>query len=303
MAINRTEIFKKVNKVIRKHFKPTLPNSRMPLLEQLVYAACLENSNAEAAEQAYAALEEQFFDWNEIRVSTVTELSEVIHMLTEPRAAANRVKRSLQSVFEANYSFELEAFKKENIGIAVKRIRGYQGAVTPFAVAYVTQNALGGHAIPLGAGALDVLFIIGAISEKEKSAHSVPGLERAIPKNKGPEFGSLINQLGIEFQRTPFGPPVRKIILEIEPSAKDRLPKRQSKTVKPKRPVKKAKTALKKPKKGTKPKTVKKKVTVKKKKASTASKKPARVKTKKRATVKKVKKKVATKRGAKRKPK
>jgi endonuclease-3 len=301
MASNRTEIFKKVNKVVKKHFKPTLPNLRMPLLEQLVYAACLENSNSDPADQAYAALEEQFFDWNEIRVSTVTELSEVIHMLPDAKAASSRVKKSLQSAFEANYSFDLEAFKKENIGVAVKRLKGYQG-VTPFAVAYVTQNALGGHAIPLGAGALEIFFIIGAISEKEKAAHSVPGIERAIPKNKGPEFGSLINQLGVEFQRTPFGPAVRKIILEIEPSAKDRLPKRRSKTAKPKRPEKKAKAALKKPQKGAKAKTVTKKVTVKKKKTA-AAKKPVKAKTKKKTTVKRVKKKVATTRGAKRKPK
>ncbi len=40
------------------------------------------------------------------------------------------------------------------------------------------------------------------------------------------EFGSLLHQLGAEFHASPHSPKVRKIMLDIEPTAKDRLPKR-----------------------------------------------------------------------------
>ncbi len=288
MASNRSALISKTHKVLKKHFKPVPPNQRLPLLEQLVYACCLEDATAEAADQAFAALEEQFFDWNEVRVSTVTELAEVMNTLSHPRAAAARVKKTLQSVFEANYSFDLEAFKKENIGAAVKKLQNYNG-ITPFCVSYVTQNSLGGHSVPIGQGALDVMHIVGAINDKEKKTGQVPGLERAIPKSKGAEFGSLLNQLGVEFQRTPFGPAVRKIILEIEPQAKDRLPKRRTKAQAKKEAAaekKKKLPAKAASKKAAKKKPITKKVKVKKKKSAAVAKPKAKKKKNAAAKVK-----------------
>jgi len=227
-APNRTALLTKLHKTLKKQYQPTLPNLKMPLMEQLLYACCLEDATPAAASKAFAALTEHYFDWNEVRVSTVTELSETISMLPEPVAAASRVKRVLQSVFESAYSFDLEGLKKQNIGVSQKRLAKYDG-VTPFGVAFATQTALGGHSIPLGRGALDVLYAIGAVSEKERLAGEAPGLERAIPKNKGLEFGSLINQIGVEFQRSPNSPAVKKLLLSIAPDAKERFPKRGAK--------------------------------------------------------------------------
>jgi hypothetical protein len=59
-------------------------------------------------------------------------------------------------------------------------------------------------------------------------------LERAIPKTKGVEFGSLAHQLGAEMFASPYSPSLHKILLEISPDAKDRLPKRAAKGAKPK---------------------------------------------------------------------
>ena len=228
MTANRATLLTKTHKVLKKHFKPVAPNLRAPLMHQLIYACCLEDATAEAADPAFAALETQYYDWNEVRVSTATELGESMHMLPAPKTAAARLKRVLQSVFEANYSFDLEFLKKENIGAAVKKLYKYKG-VSPYAAAYVTQTALSGHSIPVGNGALNALYVIGVIDEKEKATGSVPGLERAIPKNKGIEFGSLLNQLGVEFERAPHAQAARTILVEIAPDAKDRLPKRRTK--------------------------------------------------------------------------
>ncbi|MCE9547944.1 MAG: hypothetical protein K8T25_20930 [Planctomycetia bacterium] len=224
-AMNRTAILTKIHKALKKHYTPTVPNLKLPLLEQLLLACCLEDAPPAAAEKAMAALDEQYFDLNEVRVSTVTELSETLSMLPESAAAASRVKRTLQSVFEATYSFDLESLKKQNIGAAQKRLAKFDG-ISSFAVAYATQTALGGHSVPLAGGALHALYVLGAISEKERAAGVVPGLERAIAKNKGHEFGSLINQLGVEFGRNPFAPNIRKLLMSIVPDAKDRFPKR-----------------------------------------------------------------------------
>ncbi|MBI2827392.1 MAG: hypothetical protein HYX69_22180 [Planctomycetia bacterium] len=224
---NRSSLLGRLHKVLKKHFKPQAPAER-PLLEQLLFACCLENTRHETAEQAYAAVSTAFFDWNEVRVSTVKELAEVMHTLPAAETAAGALKRTLQSAFEATYSFDLEALKKQNIGQAINRLKKFNGT-TPFTIGFVTQTALSGHAIPLDRGALDVLFIIGAASEKEVQSGEVAGLERAIAKNKGIEFGSLLHQLGAELSLAPFSPAVHKILLEVAPDAKDRLPKRHVK--------------------------------------------------------------------------
>jgi len=224
---NRSNLLARLHKTLKKHFKPVaLPNR--PVLEHLLYACCLENARYEAADQAYASVSTSFFDWNEVRVSTPRELADVMHGLPNAMAAANNLKNTLQSAFEATYSFDLEAMKKQNLGLAIQRLKKFHGA-SPFVVGYVTQAGLAGHAIPLDRGALDVLFIVGAATEDEVSKAEVAGLERAIPKTKGAEFSSLLHQLAAELVATPFGPNVHKILLEAAPDAKDRLPKRHVK--------------------------------------------------------------------------
>ena len=69
------------------------------------------------------------------------------------------LKQSLQSAFEATYSFDLEGLKKQNLGQAIQRLKKFKGT-TPFTIAFVTQAALGGHSIPLDRGALYVLYIV-----------------------------------------------------------------------------------------------------------------------------------------------
>ena len=230
---DRGALIGKAHKILKKHYKPVEYVER-PLLENLLFAACLENSRYEAAEAAFKALADGFFDWNEVRVSTVEELGEAMPMLADPQAAAGNVKRTLYSIFESTYSFDIESMKKMNLGAAIQKLEKHEG-VTPFAIGVVTQASPGGHSIPLDRGAFEVLKIVGIASDSDVSKGVVPGLERAIPKSKGVEFGSLLHQLGAELIASPFSTNVHKILLEIAPDAKDRLPKRQAKV--PPKPV------------------------------------------------------------------
>lgn len=225
---NRAALINKALKVVRKHFKPATPAKDRSLLEHLLYACLLENSTHEAADKAFTALTGEYFDWNEVRVSTIRELAEVLKPLSDPAESATRLKRILQSVFETHYSFDLEALKKQNIGVAVKQIEKYNGS-TPFVVAFVTSQALGGHAIPVSAGLLESLRIVGVVTPQEAAKGLVPGLERAVPKSKGAEAASVLHQLGVEMHKSPYGPKIKQLLLEIEPAAKDDLPKRPAK--------------------------------------------------------------------------
>ena len=225
-APSRTAQFTRLSKILKKYYQPVAPDAGRSVLEHLLFACLLENAPYAAAEEAMAALVHTFFDWNEIRVSSVRELSEVIAGLPQPSTAAHHVKRVLQSVFEATYSFDLEDLRKQNLGPAVERLHKIDGT-TPFAVAYAVQAALGGHSIPVDAGTLRVLLLVGLISERDAAAGVVPGLERAIAKNAGMEFGSLLHQLGADFVASPYTPSMHEILLEITPEIKDRLPRRR----------------------------------------------------------------------------
>jgi endonuclease-3 len=227
---NRTALLNKTHRVLKQHYTSVAPPAERPLLEHLVFATVLENAPFEIAEKIYTHLSKNFFDWNEVRVSTLTELSEVTRSLPDPLAAASNLKRILQGVFESTYSFDLEPVKKQNISQGIKQLERL-GGTTPFSLAYVTQAALSGHAIPLDRGALDVLAIVGVISESEAQSGKLNGLERVIAKTKGVEFGSLLHQLAAEYVANPFSVSVRKMLLSINPEAKDRFPKRGAKKV------------------------------------------------------------------------
>lgn len=226
MAVpNRTALIEKTYKALKKHYKPVESTVKRSVLEHLLYALILENAPFDLAEKSFERIREVSFDWNEVRVSSVSELAEIMSGIADARQSAANLKRILHSVFETQYSFELEHLHKENIGKATSDLAKHQGC-TPFAIAYVVQHALDGHAIPLDKGSLDALYIVGVIDEKERQAGTAPGLDRAIPKKKGVEFFSLLHQLGAELFASPFSKKVRDILLEINPDGKDRLPKR-----------------------------------------------------------------------------
>ncbi|HEV7225724.1 MAG TPA: hypothetical protein VGN42_23660 [Pirellulales bacterium] len=229
---NRMAVLTKMHKVLKKHYKPVAIPERT-VLEHLLYACCLENSHYEQADKAFAAVSTSFFDWNEVRVSTVKELAEVMNMLPEAQASAANLKRALQGVFESTYSFDLEPLKKQNLGQAQQRLKKLEGT-TPFTISYLTQATLGGHSIPVDRGLMQAFVILGLAGAADRSAGVVPGLERAIPKNKGVEFASLAHQLSADLIANPYSPGLHKILLEIAPDAKDQLPKRPVKGVKPK---------------------------------------------------------------------
>ena len=304
-AAERNKLINKLYKVAKSKYDPVIPPSDRPVLEHIMYACCLEDSAFEAADQSMARLLENYFDWNEVRVTTNVELAEVMNALHDPGEAAWRLKRTLHNLFETYYSFDLDSMRKENLGKAVQSLEKLKNT-TPFVVAYTSQNALGGHSIPIDRAMSNLFFAIGLMSEKEMAAGKVTGLERAIAKNKGQEFFSVVHQLAAAYMAKPFSNDIRKIITSISASAKDRFPKRKTKadeTAKPaaagktKKAAAAKKTAPKAEAKTAPVKTAKKKAAATKSSKPVAAKKPAAAKktaaSKQSKTTKKVAKKAA----------
>jgi endonuclease-3 len=236
-APNRSSLLAQVHKVLKRHYESVPPDSSRSLLEHVIYGTLLENAPYAAADAVLTSLQEAYFDWNEVRVAAVTDLTDQLRRLPDPQQTATSLRDVLQAIFDTTFSFDIEHLRKENLGKAVERLQKLKGS-RPFMVSYVVQAGLGGHAIPLDRGALDVFSVLGAVTPAERSAGSVPGLERTIPKNKGIEFGSLLHQLSADFVANPYSPSVQKVLLDINPAAKDRLPKRGKKAEEAEKPAK-----------------------------------------------------------------
>ncbi len=224
-AAERQKLVAKLHKVLKGHYPERLPDTSRPLLEQVLFACCLENAEYEAAEKAFTRLLENSFDLNEVRVTTVAELAEVLTGLPDPSKAALALRRALQAVFESTYSFSLEHAKKQSVSQGVKTLESLQ-ALTPFVQVYITSTALGGHGVPLDEGGLIALYLAGIISRDEYDQGEAPGLDRLITKKIGKEFGSLLHQFGAELIASLHGVKAKKILSEISADVKDRMPKR-----------------------------------------------------------------------------
>ncbi len=224
-ATHRADKINKLFKVARKFYQPVEPPSNRTVIEHLLYSCCLENATFEQADEVFARLQEEYFDWNEVRVTTTAELAEVMKKLPDATEASNRIRRTLHGLFEAHYSFDIEFLRKENLGKAIEQIEKYRG-VSPFCLSYVSQSVLGGHSIPVDESLLLLMQVIGVVTESEAAAFRITGLERTIPKNKGIEFFSVVHQLAVAFHSNSFNKDIRAIVLEIDKGAAERFPRR-----------------------------------------------------------------------------
>ena len=235
---NRAAKYEQLHKSLKKHFKLASEPGERTVLEHLVYACCLEEAKAEQADEAFAKLQQAYFDWNEVRVTTVIELGEALNSLPNPTQAGHRIKRCLQSLFEGRYQYDIEDMKKANLSKATEEIGAWKG-VSPFILNYVSQNALGGHAIPTDGFAIEMLVQLEILTSVEAEKKVAQGVERAIPKGKGFEFGSLLHQLAVEFHQHPKNASVAAVFKDFGLSPKAKAPPKPApkKEVKPALPV------------------------------------------------------------------
>lgn len=166
------------------------------VLEELIYAACREGTTTADADRAYAALRRAFVDWNEVRVSTVPEVGEVLRPLPQPGSRAKRIIALLQAVFEERYSYDLGDVVKKGLKDAARKFRFYKDGVDDYAVAWVVQRTLGGHAVPLDGPTVRVLRRLGVVEagDDAESPEALRGsVEHLIPKAKDAEFTELFS--------------------------------------------------------------------------------------------------------------
>ena len=169
-----------------------------PVLQQFIYGLCREDATREQADEAYRFLCEKFFDWNEIRVSSIRELEEAFDGMNDTETRAQRLIAFLQEVFEIHFAFDLDKLQKEGVKTASKKLCRYQAA-NDYIVSWVTQRSLDGHAIPVDAPTLRCSRRLGLIENEQSEAEARATLEHLVPKAKGVLFTEGISAVAAEY--------------------------------------------------------------------------------------------------------
>ncbi len=175
-----------------------LDGDTRPVLEQFIYGMCRENATREQADEAYRFLCEKFFDWNEIRVSSLRELEEAFDGMSDAELRSQRLIAFLQEVFEVQFSFDLDKLQKDGLKQAAKKLARYQAA-NDYVVSWAVQRSLGGHAIPVDPPTLRCARRLGLVENEQEDAEARASLEHLIPKAKGALFTDGISTIAGEY--------------------------------------------------------------------------------------------------------
>ncbi|MFV0443945.1 MAG: hypothetical protein ACK5Q5_10275 [Planctomycetaceae bacterium] len=180
-ASERQTILTKLVTVLKKRYGKHLPRDQRPVFETLLFSALLEAAPTADAEQAWDDLLAAFFDLNEIRVSSISEIEHALKRLPHADWRALRVRDALQTVFETHYKFDLEHLKRKTHEQALKEL-GTLRFATPFMRLYVIQQCLGGHVLPLDNCSLDVLIWLGLVEQGSSVETASEDLKSSVRK-------------------------------------------------------------------------------------------------------------------------
>ena len=200
----------------------TAPPQRT-VLETLMYAALLENATFDKADLAYTVLENYYIDWNEIRVCSVRELADTLMDLPNPETAADRIRKTLQGVFEKTYMFDLEDMRKKGKALAehIKTLES-MSAGTPYMIQYVAQVALDGHLIPFDEASLRIMRRLGLSQVSSDGREVCIGLDRVILKKSSLTFAAQLHHFAAGYYDVPDAPELLSQLSAIDSEAVNR---------------------------------------------------------------------------------
>ena len=178
---------------LKKAHAVTESDDHRTVLEHLLYAVCREGVTTPEADAAFDRLRKHFFDWNEVRVSTVHEVEETLGKLPDAGEKARALVGVLQQIFEQTFTFDLQDLDKKGLKKAATQLSRFKG-VNDYALAWVIQKALGGHAVPLDQPSMRVLGRLGVLDPTDNPEDVRGSVEHMVPKAKGTAFVELVSQ-------------------------------------------------------------------------------------------------------------
>lgn len=196
-AADKSQVCRKFVIALHKLYGKSVPKIELPVVETMLFAACLEDSPWAPAEAGFQKLLGSFFDLNEIRVSSVNELEVILAPLREADWKGLRIRSILRSVFETAYSYDFEKLRRQTMEQAVKTLKK-MADVTPFIRDFVLHEILGSHIVCLDNSMLTAAKWLGLVPESADLHEGSEYLKGGLKKSEVSEFCFLLRCLATD---------------------------------------------------------------------------------------------------------
>jgi len=196
-ASEKQGLCKKLVTVLKRRYDKPAPKNDRSVLELLLYAVSLENVSVETAEATLRELLERFHDYNELRVSSLSEIEPIFNGMDDPEHRALRVRCILQDIFEKNYAFDFEDLRKKTLETATREMESLRH-LTDFVRGYTLQHALEAHILPLDERMRNAAVWLGLVPPDASPREAGDSLKPAVRKADAPLFCHLLRCLATD---------------------------------------------------------------------------------------------------------
>ena len=176
-----------------KPAKVHMPRYSDPV-EAMIFGILSEAMPETKARSVYSSMQQNFVDWNDLRVSRLEEISEVLREESGPaeRITLN-INQTLNHVFQKHDTISLTMLADMGKRPARKFLEGMPG-LSRFVIDYVMLTSLGAHSIPLTGRMREYLKNTGLV-EASSTEDEIEGfLQRQISANNAYAFYTTLRR-------------------------------------------------------------------------------------------------------------
>ncbi len=201
-AADKSQICRKLVTALQKLYGKSVPKIELSVVETMLFAACLEDNPWATAEAGLKKLLTSYFDMNEVRVSSVSELEQTLAPLKDADWKGLRIRSILRFVFETTYSYDYEKLRRQTLEQAVKTLKKVND-ITPFIRDFILHEILGSHIICLDTSMLTAARWLGLVPAKADLHDASEFLKGGIKKSEVSEFCHLLRCLATDPKYAP----------------------------------------------------------------------------------------------------
>lgn len=196
-ASDKAQACKKLTSLLQKEYSKSVPSIKQPVLETMLFAVCLEDNPWDKAQAGYDKLLKSYFDLNEIRVSSVTELEQTLSDLRNSEWKGLRIRSILRFVFESTYTFEFEKLARLTLESAQKRLKKID-YLSPFVTNFTLQQVLSSHVVCLDHVCHRAAIHLGIVPPDSTIPEATEFLKAGVKKSDAFAFSHLLRQFATD---------------------------------------------------------------------------------------------------------
>ncbi len=251
-AADKSQICRKFVQTLQKLYGKSVPKIELSVLETMLFGVCLEDNPWSQAEASLKKLIASYFDLNEIRVSSISELEQTLAPLKDADWKGLRIRAILRYVFESTYSYDYEKLRRQTLEQALKTLKKIQ-EMSPFVRDFILHEILGSHVVCLDNSMLTAARWLGLVPLKSDQHDASEFLKGGLKKAEVSEFCHLLRCLSTDPKFIPrfADMPDQDLGMDMVPERLVELQnppkKKPAKPAPPPEPPKVEKTAAKKP--------------------------------------------------------